>query len=117
MFSHVDPCTLQQAATISTSRQPAVALGFYKTDCAKNISYMNTVMNPLTKILDNASNRNLIPIDIIADAGMSTIAQLAKMSSIVQAGALPQDIEKYRDLTVLHTDALPFISDYKWTFN
>lgn len=49
-------------------------MGFYKVDCAKNISYINSIMNPLTTLLDKAANRNIVPIDLFVDAGVSNIA-------------------------------------------
>ena len=82
MFSHADQSLLTKASTICTSRQPAVAMGFFREDCTKDISFYDSVMQPLTDILDKASNTNIVPIDIVADAGVSNIAQLAKMSEI-----------------------------------
>lgn len=72
---------IEQAAIFATSRQPAVPLGFYKVDCMKNISYMKSVMNSINIILDKASNVNVVPIDILVDAGMSNIAQLSKIQA------------------------------------
>ena len=76
-------------------------MGFYKVDCMKDISYMQSVMNPLTTILDKASNVNVVPIDLVVDAGMSNIAQLAKQA----------------DGQVIHTDIFPSVGDYTWRFD
>ena len=49
-------------------------MGFYKEDCAKDISFNASIMKPLTTLLDKAANANHVPIDIVVDAGMSNIA-------------------------------------------
>lgn len=49
-------------------------MGFYKEDCAKDISFIKSIMNPLTNVLDKAANTNHVPIDIVVDAGVSNIA-------------------------------------------
>lgn len=76
-------------------------MGFYKVDCLKDISYMNSIMKPLTSILDKASNVNVVPVDILVDAGMSNIAQLTKLSAE----------------QTIHTDDFPSIGDYTWKFD
>jgi len=68
-------------------------MGFYKKDCAKNISYLKSVMNPVNTVLDKAANPNIVPVDLLVDAGMSNIACLAKIST-------------------LSTDLMPNFSDY-----
>lgn len=79
-------------------------MGFYREDCAKDISFIDSIMKPLTTILDKAANTNIVPLDIVIDAGVSNIAQLAKMSSSAQYGKLPATV---LDLDKLHTDFLP----------
>ena len=76
-------------------------MGFYKIDCAKNISFIDSIVNPMTVMLDKASNSNLVPIDIVVDAGMSNIAQLTKIQ---------------KDSTI-HTSENPDIGDYAWPFD
>lgn len=114
VFSKINPYLMQQASTFATSCQPAVAMGFYKEDCAKDISFIKSIMNPLTNLLDTAANTNHVPIDIVVDAGVSNIAQLAKMSDVAQTGMLPPSV---KDLTKLHTDYIPNVGDYNWAFN
>ena len=101
MFSNVDQNLIDKASTFITSRQPAVSIGFYKIDCLKNISLIESIINPVNAMLDKASNANLVPIDIVVDAGMSNIAQLAKIQ---------------KDGTI-HTSENPNVSDYAWSFN
>ena len=83
------------------SKQPALAMGFYKIDCAKRISYMNSIVKPLTTVLEKASNPNRVPIDIVVDGGVSNIAQLAKNAKN----------------QVIDTDEKPDIGSYEWPFN
>ena len=100
LFSTVDQSIIEQASTIAMSQQPAVSLGFYKEQCKKDISFIDTIMKPLAIVLDKASNANQLPLDLVVDAGMSNIAQLAKIQP---------------DGT-LHTDLMPSIGDYQWKF-
>ena len=62
---------------LATSLQQALSLGFYDIECYKRISYKKSIVQPLTRVLDVASNKYNFPIDIVIDAGMSNIAQLA----------------------------------------
>lgn len=55
-------------------------MGFYKVDCDKKISYVDSIINPLSKLLENGANKNALPLDLLVDAGVSNIAQLAKIS-------------------------------------
>lgn len=98
-FSSIDENSLKNASTIAMSQQPAIAMGFYKKDCAKDISYKDSIVSPLNNLLSKASNPNLFPIDILVDAGVSNIAQLAKK----QVG------------NVIHTDEKPRVGDYAWS--
>ena len=71
-------------------------------------------MTPLTQILDKASNPNIVPLDIVVDAGVSNIAQLAKISTVAQSNAgLGSDF----DYTKLHTEMFSSIGDYYWPFD
>lgn len=56
------------------SKQEAVSMGFYEIYCRKLISFKNSIVDPLTRMLDNASNPNVLPLDILVDAGVSNIA-------------------------------------------
>ena len=87
LFSNVDQRLLEQASTLFMKPQKALSMGFYRVDCAKRIHYYNSIINPLSKLLENASNIDLLPLDILIDAGMSNIAQLAKMSDGMEIDA------------------------------
>jgi hypothetical protein len=80
LFSNADTYLLEQASTLLVSQQKALSMGFYKVDCDKKISYVDSIINPLSKLLENGSNKNTLPLDLLVDAGMSNIAQLAKIS-------------------------------------
>lgn len=53
-------------------------MGFYKVDCKKIINYVESIAMPLTRVLDAASNRDTLPLDLVVDAGMSNIANAAR---------------------------------------
>ena len=91
LFSNVNQKKEEIVATYAMSRQPAISLGFYKIDCAKKISYEKSLIKPLSQLLANASNKNSMPLDIIVDAGVSNIAQLAYVTNnkIIDADKLP----------------------------
>lgn len=100
LFSNADQKNIEKTSIFSTSLQNAVSLGFYTAQCSKKITYLNSIMQPLTKILDQASNHNTLPLDIVIDAGVSNIAQLASnLSSGIDA------------------DTHPDIGDYTWQLN
>jgi len=62
------------ASTIHVPDQKAVVLGFAECECSKKIDYVNSIVNPLTRILDRCQDPNQVPIDIVCDAGVSNIA-------------------------------------------
>lgn len=99
LFSNADQADVERASTFAMSLQPARAMGFYRVDCAKKISYLSSLMKPLTRLLDNASNTNTVPIDIVVDAGVSNIAQMTKMSN-----------------DTIDADAHPNVADTRWDF-
>ena len=82
MFSNIDKQKLINASTIAMSTQPAVSMGFYKVDCKKKISFVESISRALTRIFDNAQNKNTLPLDVVVDAGMSNIAQISKTCGI-----------------------------------
>lgn len=96
-FSNVDKNKIDTTSIFVMSKQKAISIGFYEDDTKKNISYNRSILQPLTYLMDNASNKNTMPIDIIIDAGMSNIANLAKTSSN----------------ETLNTDVKPKFSDYE----
>jgi hypothetical protein len=78
VFSTADQYNVEKASSIVMSGQKAVSLGFYKKQTKKIISYTDSIIKPLTYILDRAGNINNVPLDLLIDAGISNIAFLAK---------------------------------------
>ena len=97
VFSNVSQKMLDAASTIAMCEQTAISMGFYKASCRKVISYVKSIMQALTKVLDLASNKNTLPLDIVVDAGMSNIAWIAKQFN--------------HDMTI-DVDEKPDIADY-----
>lgn len=97
VFSHIDKKKLTAASTIAMSGQPAVSMGFYKIDCRKQIDYAESISRALMRIFDTAQNRYTLPLDIVVDAGVSNIAQIAKSFNT--------------DMRI-DVDAMPNVADY-----
>lgn len=100
MFSNADPHKIEKASTIVMSGQKASSLGFYQIDISKKIDYLNSIMKPLQSLLDNASNRNNMMLDLLIDAGVSNIAHLAKSNN-----------------GIIDTDEKPKFADYDSKLN
>ena len=99
LFSNVDQKAEESVATYIMSEQPAASLGFYGVDCRKRISYLDTIIKPMSSILaGDASSQTALPLDIVVDAGVSNIAQLAYVSQG----------------KVLDADAKPNVADVDW---
>lgn len=104
VFSNANRKNLQTASTIAMSQQTATTLGFYAVDCKKHISFTQSILDPLTYILDKAQNKYTLPLDIVIDAGMSNIAQIAK--------SLANSDEK-----IIDAETYPNISHYQNSFD
>lgn len=52
LFSNVNKDSYEKVSTLAIVNQDAVSLGFYGFDCKKSISYMNSIMRPLTQLFD-----------------------------------------------------------------
>lgn len=76
-FSNVqfNQCDCCQFDTYFIQNQTATSLGFYSNECEKDISYAESISNPLNIILDHAKNSYELPLDAVIDAGVSNIAQ------------------------------------------
>lgn len=81
VFSNVNSRDLLQASTISMSGQPAISMGFYKTSCSKRIEYVKSIQQALSRILESATNKYTLPLDLVVDAGVSNIAQIVKSNN------------------------------------
>lgn len=97
VFSHIDKKKLTAASTVAMSGQPAVSIGFYKIDCRKQIDYAESISRALMRIFDTAQNRYTLPLDILVDAGVSNIAQIAK---------------SFNNRMQIDVDAMPNVADY-----
>lgn len=50
-------------------------LGFHKADCIKKIDVKKTIVDPLHQIFESCKDPNMLPLDLVVDAGVSNIAQ------------------------------------------
>jgi len=78
MFSTVRPGVYGPAKTSLVSRQTVRSLGFYREETYKHIDYVGSIVEPLTRILDRLQDPNQIQLDVMADAGITNIAQFVK---------------------------------------
>lgn len=77
LFSNIDQNLVKMCSTIGIANQTAMSLGFYSTECRKIINYQDSIVKPLETILNANRDRNITQIDLVVDAGTSTLAQLA----------------------------------------
>lgn len=63
-----------EASTFLIANQPAFSLGFSSEDCEKNIS-VELIKKSISLAFEHLQNPNLLKIDVVADCGMSNIAQ------------------------------------------
>ena len=116
VFSNVDcrdGTAYSQASLLNISNQTATSLGFYSADRTKTISIKNSIKRPLTRIFDNLKNIDTINIDLVIDAGISTIAQFISLMSISNEFAENEQKEffdinakRYVDFSILNRFAV-----------
>ena len=82
LYTKIDPTLIKSVSTVGIFNQTATSLGFYNIQCEKKINYINSIKNPLETILNINSDRNRSQIDLVIDAGVSTIAQFVSDCSI-----------------------------------
>lgn len=104
MFSTINPDILNNIKTTYIVNQTARSLGFYKHETYKHIDYKNSIVEPLTRILDRIQDPNQIQIDIMADAGITNIAQFVKDYEEIGDKKDKPDIKHY-----YNADMYPFI--------
>lgn len=68
-----------QIITFWIRNQVATSLGLTEAQTQKKISYIRSIIRPLTMILDNNKDPNRTSIDLVVDAGVSNIAQNIKI--------------------------------------
>lgn len=76
LFSNVEKKNLDGASTLVLCNQRATSLGFHQVQCRKTITLQTSVIDALTKILEQCKDPNTMPLDLVVDAGVSNIAQL-----------------------------------------
>lgn len=90
LFSNVDKRNLERASTLVVCNQRATSLGFHKIQCKKIVTKQKSIIDGLTKVLDQCKDPNTIPLDLVVDAGVSNLAQLLE-----SAGTGKLDFEMY----------------------
>lgn len=75
MFTNIQQALIQKADLVKVKSQIGVSLGFYQADCVKCILPQESILRPLNNILNSIQDINVVPINIIIDAGVSNIAQ------------------------------------------
>lgn len=114
MFSTVKQELLDKIKATYVCRQKARSLGFYSAETYKHIDYKNSIVEPLSRIFDRLQDPNQIQLDIMADAGITNIAQF--VSDYGDDKAKNAEKQKY------NADAYPFIEnsdfiDQPWQYN
>lgn len=74
VISNIDYDDYMKADASYAKDQVPSMLGFYQFECEKNIPNGDKIINDANTILNKLDNPNMLPIDIVVDAGMSTIA-------------------------------------------
>lgn len=99
LFSHVNPSLVRRADTSFIRQQNIRSIGFYQTESAKKL-VDGSVEQSLTIALQKYENSNVLPIDLVVDAGMTNIAQLVK-SNCLQSEEVNFDVKpKIRDYSL-----------------
>ena len=76
VFANVENTAAWRSAVASiVRRQTFPVAGFYESECAKDVTYQDSIVTPLRRVLDRMQDPNQVPLDIVVDAGMSNIAQ------------------------------------------
>lgn len=88
LFINISDRNMKKYMTTSTyliKDQPAFSLGFSSIDCEKNIS-VKLIKDSLNLVFDHLQNPNFLKIDVVADCGMSNIAQYIDNTTIENIG-------------------------------
>lgn len=84
IFVNANQDTVENVETFSIGRQFGTILGFRSEDTKKVISVKTSITDAMTTIFDHCKDLNTVNIDIIVDAGVSTIGQY--VASIYENG-------------------------------
>lgn len=74
IFTNIRQSDFDTAAMTYAYAQKAPMLGFYEAECKKTVPTADKIVYDVSKILSKLENPNMLPIDIVIDAGTSTIA-------------------------------------------
>ena len=88
-----DLCSMietEKYSLIATHSDYAYSLGFFKSELATTIDY-NTISNNIDTLLKYLIDRNSFVIDLVVDAGISTIEHILKESSTTDNSAIEYD--------------------------
>jgi len=118
MFSSVGHDRLDKAKATFSAGQKAVSLGFFSQETAKHIDYVNSIAQPLSRILDRLQDPNQIQLDLMVDAGLANVAQFVSDYTAFHGGdrlESPAVKRKY------NSDMYPFIEgadrgETPWTY-
>lgn len=75
VFSNISMSDYDQYDILFASSNMTTSLGIFESMATKNIDVNESIVKPLTTILEQAKDKNLYNIDIVCDAGISNIAQ------------------------------------------
>ena len=78
-YTNVKKKDIANVDLVMAKNMTCKALGFHVNECAKHISTQNSILAPLTRVLENVKDPNIIELDIVCDAGISNIAAKTKM--------------------------------------
>lgn len=109
LFSNADKKSLDRASILVTKNQRATSLGFHQVQCRKIVSLQTSVMDALSKILEQCKDPNTVPLDLIVDAGVSNIAQLIESAGYLQDVVEDSKVTKAR---VIDLDVYPRVADF-----
>ena len=109
LFSNADKKNLDRASILVTKNQRAISLGFHKVQCRKTVSTQTSVMDSLTKVLEQCKDPNTVPLDLVVDAGVSNIAQLIESAGIIHNEVVDG---RMRSTKIIDLDVYPRVSDF-----
>lgn len=110
LFSNADKKNLDKASILAIKNQRATSLGFHKVQCRKTITLQTSVMDALTKILEQCKDPNTVPLDLIVDAGVSNIAQLIESAGYLED--VVDDVGNVAKVKAIDLDLYPRVADF-----
>lgn len=75
---------------LTVQNQNMFVLGFRESQCGKFIKLKDSIITPLSRLLQQMQDPNQIPLDLIVDAGISNIAQW--VADYDPAGSVPAEM-------------------------